>query len=118
MEGSLPGDVAMSEEYGHHYEFRVSDIRNLMGEELSVDKNRLHVIACIVNSVTGAVENCAISDVPEYSGISAVGASDDVSCSLHGDLLEISGVPSRSFVRVIGPTAMSSIKDMQKALPR
>ena len=31
MEGSLPGDVAMSEEYGHHYEFRVSDIRNLMG---------------------------------------------------------------------------------------
>ena len=102
VEGSLPGDVAMSEEYGHHYEFRVSDIRNLMGEELSVDKNRLHVIACIVNSVTGAVENCAISDVPEYSGISAVGASDDVSCSLHGDLLEISGVPSRSFVRVIG----------------
>ena len=76
------------------------------------------MIACIVNSVTGAVENCAISDVPEYSGISAVGASDDVSCSSHGDLLEISGVPSRSFVRVIGPTAMSSIKDMQKALPR
>ena len=57
------------------------------------------MIACIVNSVTGAVENCAISDVPEYSGISAAGASDDVSCSLHGDLLEISGVPSRSFVR-------------------
>lgn len=102
VEGSLPSDVAMSEEYAHHYEFRVSDIRNLMGEELPIDKNRLHVIACIVNSVTGTIENCAISDVPEYSGISAVGASDDVSCTLYGDLLEISGIPSRSFVRAIG----------------
>ena len=65
VEGSLPESLEAGEEYPFTYTFDADMIRNLRGDEIVTDYNRLRCIALIVDRETGTVANCKSSLYPD-----------------------------------------------------
>lgn len=78
VDGSLPENIAMEVPMTHHFEFIPDDATNYLGDTLPIDKERLRVIACIVDSISGEIVNCAQSDVYDEAAIGMTPADDIV----------------------------------------
>jgi len=57
IDGSLPANIITLEVYNTSYEFYPDEITNTSGEALVQDKDKLNVIALVVNTRTGEVVN-------------------------------------------------------------
>lgn len=71
--GSLPENVEGNTPFRHTYEFQTGSIRSsYSGDELVQDKQKLHVVAVLVNPETGLVVNANKAAVGASTGITAV----------------------------------------------
>lgn len=68
--GSLPESVEGNTPISHTYEFKAASIKSLSGYELIQDKQRLRVVALLVNPKTGIVGNANKAPVSSATGIS------------------------------------------------
>lgn len=71
VEGSLPASVSDGQEVTHSYRFALGDMVSNYGNKVSLvqDKNRLNVIALVVNYVTGEIENAVKCHVKTATAI-------------------------------------------------
>lgn len=77
IEGSLPTTIKANDPLTHSYKFNLSDAVNTSDEPIIQDKNKLRVIALLIDTETGEVVNANKADVGEYSSINGVSTSQD-----------------------------------------
>ncbi|MBQ9636376.1 MAG: thioredoxin family protein [Prevotella sp.] len=69
--GSLPEQANGNVPLQHSYEFEAGSIRSLNGDELVQDKQKLRVVAVLINPETGVVVNANKAAIGAATGISA-----------------------------------------------
>ena len=76
IKGSLPATITADQAVNHSYSFKLADAVNTSGANVIQDKNKLKVVALLVNTKTGEVVNankCVVSQDPVV-GITSIGA--------------------------------------------
>lgn len=97
---SLPLKVEMSEPMEVNHSFNIDEAVNLKGESLPIDKEKLKVIAVVVNKVTGRVENCCATQVKDLSGIDIMEADNAPEITISDGKLHICGIEDGVPVRI------------------
>ena len=74
IEGSIPAGITADEVIKHTYTFSLAEALNTSGEYVIQDKNKLRVVALLVNLETGEVCNAQKVKVGENTGINTLTA--------------------------------------------
>lgn len=91
VEGSLPDAFRMLEPLDHSYSFDLTNAINYLGQPLPVDKNRLHVISYITDTLTGEIVNCTQCEIADPTGMECL-PHENVSIYIGDGCLTISGI--------------------------
>lgn len=86
IEGSIPSPVGMLVPVVHSHEIALADALNQYGETLIQDKDRLHLVAVLIDSRTSEVVNCARTEIGDWSGIETVGSEGVTVCGGSGSV--------------------------------
>lgn len=87
VEGSLPAVLAEGEDYEHTFTFDVPQLVNTHHVPIVQDRNRLHVVALLLDAATGRVANAARCEVPAVSAIRSVQADGGAAPTRYYNLL-------------------------------
>lgn len=78
IEGSLPSEIVEGKDNVHSFSFDVASLKNTAGQAIVQDKDKLHVVAVIINTATGEIVNaqkCSIAASPDAIASPAANAS-------------------------------------------
>ena len=101
--GSLPGQIIANTVNRYEYSFDVNDIYNTSYQPIIQNKDKLHVVAIVVDQSTGQVLNAAKSK-PGTSAVNELGDNDKVVAStIYFDLMGrmVSNPTSGIYVKVV-----------------
>ena len=87
IEGSLPAVIAEGEDCQHTFTFDVPSLVNTHHVPIVQDRNRLHVVALLLDAATGRVVNAARCGVPAVSAIRSVTADGEAAAPRYYNLL-------------------------------
>lgn len=118
VEGSLPGMIVANEVNSYEYSFDVDNIYNMNYEPVIQDKDKLHVVAIVVDQATGQVLNAAKAKVGD-SAVNELSADNkEVASTLYYDLTGrmVTNPTSGIYVKVVRYTdgSQRSFKVLKK----
>ena len=66
LEGSLPANIAEDGVYGHNYQFDTTQAVNTNGDPIIQNKNKVRVVAMLIDNTTGVVLNASKCNVVPF----------------------------------------------------
>ena len=82
IEGSLPTTIQAEKAQTHTYTFNLADAINTAGESIIQDKNKLRVVALLINTETGEVVNANKANVGQSTAINSIQSSQEKIASI------------------------------------